>query len=263
MSLKRLDHYHVETNRPDETVAFYCDVLGCGPRTWLLVDDHSAIHVNFVQDDLAAPTGATNHVAFEASGYVEMCERLNRLGVDYETVESPQFDLLQIYVVDPNMIRVEIDIRGENEALPVARAGQSPEKRYPVDSSTWAGCSNPIRSHWRSIPTVCVTMTRRHAPIHVFVGAGEALRFTLHLRLPRGPHLNDGGDDPLVSAENPGRRVPIPVVGEEDRVHPVQPVPEGPHAHRVVKGLVGRLDVDWDRHVRPPEGVVLVDAASR
>ena len=83
------------------------------PGTWLLVDDHPAIHVNFVDEDLAAPTGAIDHVAFEASGYLETCERLDKLDVDYETVESPQFDLLQIYVVDPNQIRVEINIRGE------------------------------------------------------------------------------------------------------------------------------------------------------
>ena len=124
MTLKRLDHYNIETVRPDETVAFYCDVLGCVnaperrpavpvPGTWLLVDDHPAIHVNFVDEDLAAPTGAMDHVAFEASGYLETCERLDKLDVDYETVESPQFDLLQIYVVDPNQIRVEINIRGE------------------------------------------------------------------------------------------------------------------------------------------------------
>ena len=131
MPLKRLDHYNIETVRPDETVAFYCDVLGCvnaperrpavpAPGTWLLVDDHPAIHVNFIDEDLAARTGAIDHVAFEASGYLETCERLDTLGVDYETVESPQFDLMQIYVVDPNLIRVEINLRGE--AAPVAAA---------------------------------------------------------------------------------------------------------------------------------------------
>lgn len=130
MTLKRLDHYNIETVRPDETVAFYCDALGCVnapekrpdfgiPGTWLLVDDHPAIHVNFVGEDLAAPTGAMDHVAFDASGYLETCERLDKLEVDYETVESPQFDLLQIYVVDPNQIRVEINIRGENDHVAV------------------------------------------------------------------------------------------------------------------------------------------------
>ena len=135
MGMQRLDHYNIETVRPEETVAFYCDVLGCVnaperrpavpvPGTWLLVDGHPAIHVNFVDDDRAAPTGAIDHVAFEASGYLDMRDRLDELGVDYETVESPQFDLMQIYVVDPNQIRVEINIRGEAAAVAAARAGQ-------------------------------------------------------------------------------------------------------------------------------------------
>jgi catechol 2,3-dioxygenase-like lactoylglutathione lyase family enzyme len=134
MALQRLDHYNIETVRPDETVAFYCDVLGCVnaperrpavpvPGTWLLVDDHAAIHVNFVDEDQAAPTGAIDHVAFEASGYLEMCAELDTLGVNYDTVESPQFDLMQIYVIDPNQIRVEINIRGEAEAVATVRDG--------------------------------------------------------------------------------------------------------------------------------------------
>jgi len=133
MPLQRLDHYNIETVRPDETVAFYCDVLGCVnaperrpavpvPGTWLLVGGHPAIHVNFVADDIAARTGAIDHVAFEASGFLEMCERLERLGVAYDAVESPQFDLQQIYVVDPNQIRVEINIRGETAAAAAARS---------------------------------------------------------------------------------------------------------------------------------------------
>jgi catechol 2,3-dioxygenase-like lactoylglutathione lyase family enzyme len=132
MTLQRLDHYNIETVRPDETVAFYC-MLGCVnaperrpavpvPGTWLLVGDHPAIHVNFVDVDLADRTGAIDHLAFEASGFLEMCSRLDASNVAYESVESPQFDLLQIYVVDPNRIRVEINIRGENAAVAAARA---------------------------------------------------------------------------------------------------------------------------------------------
>ncbi len=134
MALQRLDHYNIETVRPDDTVAFYCDVLGCVnaperrpavpvPGTWLLVGGHPAIHVNFVDDDLSARTGAIDHVAFEASGFLEMCAQLDALCVTYQAVESPQFDLLQIYVVDPNQIRVEINIRGETAAVAAARAG--------------------------------------------------------------------------------------------------------------------------------------------
>ena len=132
MGLRKLDHYNIETVLPDETVAFYCDVLGCVngaerrpvldiPGTWILVDDYPAIHVNFVTDDQAAKTGAIDHVAFEGSNYLDMCERLESLGVDFSVVESPHLDLMQIYVMDPNTIRVEINIRGEAAAVAQAR----------------------------------------------------------------------------------------------------------------------------------------------
>ena len=122
--LHRLDHYNIKTVLPEETIDFYCGVLGCveaperrpanlPPGTWLLVDDHPAIHIMFVDRDRAAPTGAIDHIAFEASGYSELCDRLTDLGVEFKTVETPESDLLQIFVMDPNQIRVEINICGE------------------------------------------------------------------------------------------------------------------------------------------------------
>lgn len=124
MTLSRLDHYNIETVLPDETVTFYTDVLGLVnaperrpvgpvPGTWILVGDHPAVHVNFVERDRAGVTGSIDHVAFEGSGFEAMCARLDELAVTYEVVETPQYDLKQIYVVDPNGIRIEINIRGE------------------------------------------------------------------------------------------------------------------------------------------------------
>jgi catechol 2,3-dioxygenase-like lactoylglutathione lyase family enzyme len=133
MALQRLDHYNIETVLPEETVAFYCESLGCVnaperrpkvpvPGTWLLVDGHPAIHVNFVSDDLSARTGAIDHVAFEARGFLELCDRLESNGVEFEVVESPQIGLLQIYAFDPNQIRVEINIRGENAEVAAVKS---------------------------------------------------------------------------------------------------------------------------------------------
>jgi catechol 2,3-dioxygenase-like lactoylglutathione lyase family enzyme len=135
MALQRLDHYNIETVLPAETIAFYCDGLGCVnaperrpavpvPGTWILAGDHPAIHVNFAPDDLAARTGAIDHVAFEASGFLDMCARLESQGIEYRVVESPQIDLLQIYAFDPNQIQVEINIRGETAAVAAARVGR-------------------------------------------------------------------------------------------------------------------------------------------
>jgi catechol 2,3-dioxygenase-like lactoylglutathione lyase family enzyme len=124
MTLSRLDHYNIETVLPEETVTFYTDVLGLvnaperrpavpQPGTWLLVGDHPAVHVNFVDQDRAGRTGSIDHVAFEGSGYEATRARLDEFGASYDVVESPQFNLKQIFVMDPNGIRIEINIRNE------------------------------------------------------------------------------------------------------------------------------------------------------
>jgi catechol 2,3-dioxygenase-like lactoylglutathione lyase family enzyme len=124
MTLHRLDHYNIETVLPEATVAFYTEALGltnaperrpafAQPGTWILVGDHPAIHVNFVDADRAGPTGSIDHIAFEGSGYEAMRARLTEVGASYEVVESPQIDLKQIFVTDPNGVKIEINIRNE------------------------------------------------------------------------------------------------------------------------------------------------------
>jgi catechol 2,3-dioxygenase-like lactoylglutathione lyase family enzyme len=133
MQVRRLDHYNIDTAKPEETVAFYQDVLGAVndpsrrpdfgfPGAWLFLDDHPVIHLNFIDDDRAGPTGAFNHVAFEAEGYLDLCGRLDELGVKYGTNELASSDLLQIFVKDPNNVRLELNFRGECGAVAATRA---------------------------------------------------------------------------------------------------------------------------------------------
>ncbi len=133
MRVRRLDHYNIDTAKPDETVAFYCDVLGAVndparrpdfgfPGAWLFLDDHPVIHVNFIDEDRTGPTGAFNHIAFEAEGFLDLCQRLDDRGIRYATNELPEIDLLQVFARDPNNVRLEFNIRGECEAVAAARA---------------------------------------------------------------------------------------------------------------------------------------------
>ena len=127
-ALLRLDHYNIETTKPQQTIDFYVGALGMQdladerpdfgiPGTWFGVDDRAVIHVNFVGVDRSAPTGAIDHVAFEGVGYAAMTGRLDSLNVAYDVVERPEIDLCQIYVRDPNQVLVEINIRGECSTL--------------------------------------------------------------------------------------------------------------------------------------------------
>lgn len=131
-AVRRLDHYNIDTAKPEETIAFYENVLGAVndpsrrpdfdfPGAWLFLDDHPVIHLNFIDEDRTGPTGAFNHIAFEATGYLEMCGRLDTNDVRYTTNEIPDIDLLQIFVRDPNKVRLEFNIRGECTAVAAAR----------------------------------------------------------------------------------------------------------------------------------------------
>ena len=83
------------------------------PGTWLTLNGHAAIHVNFVDNDRAGVTGSIDHVAFDGSDFDGMCEKLTALGIEFETAQTPEISLQQIYVLDPNQVKVEINIRGE------------------------------------------------------------------------------------------------------------------------------------------------------
>ena len=128
-----LDHYNLDTSKPEETVAFYEDVFGLVndpsrrpdfgfPGAWLFTGDDPIIHLNFIDEDRTGPTGAFNHIAFEAEGFLDFCSRLDEREISYRTNELAEIDLLQIFLKDPNNIRLEINIRGECEAVAAARA---------------------------------------------------------------------------------------------------------------------------------------------
>jgi catechol 2,3-dioxygenase-like lactoylglutathione lyase family enzyme len=121
MGLRSLDHYNIETTELGSTIAFYRDGLGMTlgnrpeapmPGVWLCVDDYPVVHVNVVPVAPAGDTGAVGHVAFEAADFGDVCERLECAGIPYEVVDSrPALPLRQIYVRDPNDIRIELNVR--------------------------------------------------------------------------------------------------------------------------------------------------------
>ncbi len=134
MRINRLDHYNIRTTKPKQTLHFYSEVLGLknaperrppsvNPGTWILVDDHPAIHINFIDPDTTGidgadgqtenRTGPLDHIAFEASGYMEFESTFNRLGIAYRKFERPEIDLCQLFLHDPNGVKIEINIRGE------------------------------------------------------------------------------------------------------------------------------------------------------
>ncbi len=122
MSIWGLDHINIDTAKPDETLDFYTELLGLEnrpqerpafdfPGAWLFAGDRAVIHLNFLDEPKPATTGAFNHVAFEADGFGELTAMLDDRGVEYRSRVRPELGLTQIFVTDPNGIRVELNVR--------------------------------------------------------------------------------------------------------------------------------------------------------
>lgn len=135
MPLERMEHVTIDTADVEKTKAFYCGVLGMidGYRPefgfegcWLYVGDVACIHVcewesykiytekqGIPISSKAPGTGSFDHVAFNATDYDGIIERLDASGLDYGTAFVPDVPLRQIFVKDPNGVTVELNFRDE------------------------------------------------------------------------------------------------------------------------------------------------------
>ena len=110
---------------------FYCEVLGLrtGPRPpfdfegyWIYVGDVAAVHVagqasyeetgrlvDVVKERHGS--GSVDHIAFAADNWDELVASFDRHGVKYRATQVPGSDLRQLFVLDPDGIQIEINIR--------------------------------------------------------------------------------------------------------------------------------------------------------
>ena len=132
MSLGHIEHFLVLSDDMDGTRDWYERVLGLAegerpplpfPGYWLYLGDVPAVHVadrsayeehaasvGTGSSALAGSTGAVDHIAFSASGYDELKERLAAHGVDAVENEVPGV-MRQLFLQDPNGVRLELNVR--------------------------------------------------------------------------------------------------------------------------------------------------------
>ena len=58
------------------------------------------------------PEGIENpvaHVAFEAQGFEQTCNQLDVAGYPYKTADVPETKIRQIFLVDPNGVKLELN----------------------------------------------------------------------------------------------------------------------------------------------------------
>ena len=129
MPLENLNHVLVMTGDLEATRDFYVDVLGLEdgyrppfafPGHWIYLGERAVIHVAERRDYLDArgraeggapdsATGSIDHIAFEATGLRDMIARLKKHGIGAQHRKVPHLDLHQVFVHDPNGIRIELN----------------------------------------------------------------------------------------------------------------------------------------------------------
>lgn len=129
----RLDHFLVMTHDVDGTRDFYRDLLGFedGFRPdlgflghWLYLGEVAVIHIADwdtytghsrrlgIPVTVPAPgTGALDHVAFNApaSSHPQVLQRLQQRGLDFHPHDTPAIGLQQIFLNDPNGLKLELN----------------------------------------------------------------------------------------------------------------------------------------------------------
>jgi len=133
MPLTKLEHYLVLTDDMEATRDFYVQALGMQlgfrpplafPGYWVYVGDTPCIHIaewksytahsnqkGIEVSTRADGTGPVDHIAFNAHDYDEVVGRLERYGVKARRNEQPGGLLRQLFLQDPNGVKIEINVR--------------------------------------------------------------------------------------------------------------------------------------------------------
>src|ERR671915_1720585 len=131
MAIGRLDHYSIRTTKLEETRRFYSEVVGLRdgyrpnfdfPGAWLYIGEQAVVHIVGIDKDNpqglldylgkdavdSDNTGSIDHVAFVATDFDGMTERLKSMGMPYRERGVPAFNLRQLFLEDPNGVTIEL-----------------------------------------------------------------------------------------------------------------------------------------------------------
>ena len=124
MLVGSLDHFTLQCRPQDlpELRVFYADVLGLQdgarpafpfPGHWLYSGDRAVVHLAGKLANRPAPgnAGGFDHVSFQGHDLAGLRQRLNDHGIPFAEVPVPGFPLWQVFVQDPQGLRLEVTFR--------------------------------------------------------------------------------------------------------------------------------------------------------
>lgn len=139
MPISHLEHFLIQTDDIERTCDWYVRVLGfrIGPSPdfrfpvkWLYLGEQDVIHVceggagvsearkRYLgqQSQEVRGSGAIDHVAFRCSGLEAMLARLEATGVEFNERQVDDQALYQLFLFDPNGIKVELNFAAQEAA---------------------------------------------------------------------------------------------------------------------------------------------------
>jgi catechol 2,3-dioxygenase-like lactoylglutathione lyase family enzyme len=139
MPLHHLEHFLIQTADMTATRDWYVRTLGFTegahpdfkfPVCWLYLDGTDVIHITEggknvsenrkrylgQQSDALEGTGVIDHVAFRCSGLREMIAHLNASGATFTKRQVDNQGLFQLFLIDPNGIKVELNFANAEAA---------------------------------------------------------------------------------------------------------------------------------------------------
>ena len=139
MPLHHLEHFLIQTADMAATREWYVKVLGLTegthpdfkfPVCWLYIGGTDVIHITEggknvsenrkrylgQQSDAVEGTGVIDHVAFRCTGLRDMMSHLASHGVSFRKRQVDDQGLFQLFLVDPNGIKVELNFANSEAA---------------------------------------------------------------------------------------------------------------------------------------------------
>lgn len=121
MPLGKLDHITIHCADLARSRHFYGGVLGLteGPRpafgfpgAWLYLDNRAVVHLVAERNDGSVSGSASlDHIAFDATDLAGMRTHLTGAGVQFSEQGVPGGQLHQVFLHDPDGVKVELNFR--------------------------------------------------------------------------------------------------------------------------------------------------------
>ena len=118
MHVTGLDHINIRTADLERLRIFYTEILGLevGERPpfrsrglWLYAGGKPIIHISVSDKPASGDTLPLDHVAFAAVGLKAITKRMSKADIEFKIIEVPDRAMRQVFVEDPDGIRVELN----------------------------------------------------------------------------------------------------------------------------------------------------------